>query len=194
MFLLICFLLLGVIVMFSSILTKSTCDDISFKLRKEQLEKEKAETKSAISSIDSKTSNDSTLDSCISGISCVFKYLSHCLEAVKTYAAKVICFLVHKAALLLCRESDPRKLLKYGKILLDIIERFSEALKDNKINLDPVSKDCLKFAKQLIEKTQELGYEQLDKDRFVKLGEKRRDNLFKDFTFDLFQSYKPKHA
>lgn len=108
------------------------------------------EIKNAISSIVSAAKNSADLPSCIAAINAIKKYLSHESSKVRNVACEVMSSLIGKAAIFLCSETDPKKIMAVARFLIETIGELQSMDKGGSINLGTSSMLNLDFAKKTI--------------------------------------------
>lgn len=101
--------------------------------------------------IQSLAGNATDLPSCIKAIGQIIGFLSHEDKEVRNLAAVALTSLIEKAVKLLADVKDPKQLLEYSKILLDVVNQVQEKITDGSVNLDSLVKTSLEKSKQIIE-------------------------------------------
>ena len=117
----------------------------------------------AINSINAIASSANELPSCLDAIDSIESFLSHRFETVRNFACKIICSLIERAALLLCHETDPNKIVSAIKFLSHIIKELSSLhgqgsitiTSESSLNINHAQLSMAAKIKQLSEKDQD---------------------------------------
>ena len=127
-----------------------TDTDFSILSKEHNCKSTDSEIKNAISSILSAAKNGMDLHSCMSAITAIKKYLSHESSKVRNIACEVMSILIGKAAIFLCSETDPKKIMAAAKFLIETISELQSMDKSGLITLGGNSMLNLDFAKKII--------------------------------------------
>ena len=127
-----------------------TDKDFSIFSKEHNCEPADSEIKNVISSILSAAKNSADLPSCMAAINGIKKYLSHESSKVRNIACEVMSILIGKAAIFLCSETDPKKIMAVARFLIETIGELQSMDKSGSITLGGNSMLNLDFAKKII--------------------------------------------